>query len=76
MATEHISLLNAERDRLNRAIDALQGPLKRRRPPKNASIAAAAVPAKRGRRSYTAAQRKAQGERMRAYLVTAEEKAQ
>jgi hypothetical protein len=68
MPTEHIiALLITERDRLNRAIDALQGTSMRRgRPPKKASIAAA-VPAKRGRRFYTAAQRKAQGERMRAY---------
>ena len=38
MPIEHIvALLIAERDRLNRAIEALQGPAKRRgRPPKNA----------------------------------------
>jgi hypothetical protein len=37
MPTEHIvALLIAERDKLNRAIDALQGPTKRRgRPPRN-----------------------------------------
>jgi hypothetical protein len=37
MATEHIlTLLIQERDRLNRAIEALQGPAKRRgRPPKS-----------------------------------------
>jgi hypothetical protein len=39
MPTEHIVvLLIQERDRLNRAIEALQGPIKRRgRPPKNAA---------------------------------------
>jgi hypothetical protein len=46
MPTEHIvALLIQERDRLNRAIEALQGPVKRRgRPPKN-STPAVAVPA-------------------------------
>jgi hypothetical protein len=41
MPTEHIvALLIAERDRLNRAIEALQGPAKRRgRPPKNPLLA-------------------------------------
>jgi hypothetical protein len=72
MQTEHIVvLLVAERDRLNRAIEALQEPLKRRgRPPKNASATAASAPAaapkgKRKRRS--AAQRRAQSEKMKAY---------
>jgi len=72
MPTENIvALLLAERDRLNRAIEALQGPTKRRgRPPKNVaaaslSPAAPAAPAQRKRR--TAAQRKAQAEKMRAY---------
>jgi hypothetical protein len=72
MPTDHIvALLIAERDKLNRAIGALQGPAKRRgRPPKNplaAAVAPAAPtnPAKRPRR--TAAQRKAQAERMKAY---------
>jgi hypothetical protein len=78
MVTEQIvALLITERDRLNRAIEALQGPTKRRgRPPKNpltvdADAEAAEAPApvatvrKRSRRS--AAQRKLQGERMRAY---------
>jgi hypothetical protein len=71
MQTEQIvALLVAERDRLNRAIEALQGPIKRRgRPPKSAVAAMAAAPAaakgKRKRRS--AAQRKAQSEKMKAY---------
>jgi hypothetical protein len=71
MPTDHIvALLIAERDKLNRAIEALQGPKRRGRPPKNplaAAVAPAAPtnPAKRPRR--TAAQRKAQAERMKAY---------
>ena len=71
MQTEHIvALLVAERDRLNRAIEALQGPVKRRgRPPKNAIGAVAAAPAARKakRKGRTAAQRKAQSEKMKAY---------
>jgi hypothetical protein len=74
MALEQIvQLLISERDRLTRAIEALQGPTKRRgRPPKNPLAAAAAAspaaaPAKKGRRTFTAAQRKAQAEKMRAY---------
>ena len=73
MAIEQIvSLLVSERDRLNRAIEALQGPAKRRgRPPKNLLTAAgpsvAATPAKKGRRMFTAAQRAQQAERMRQY---------
>jgi hypothetical protein len=70
MPTEQIvALLIAERDRLNRAIEALAGSAQRRgRPPKNAqaTAAAAAAPAKR-RKRRSAAQRKAQAERMRAY---------
>jgi len=72
MATEQIlALLIAERDRLSRAIEALQGPAKRRgRPPKamqqaSASTAAPSV-AVRKRKPRTAAQRKAQAERMKA----------
>jgi hypothetical protein len=49
MPTEQIiALLIAERDKLNRAIEALQGPVKRRgRPPKNAAAAAAPPPPRR-----------------------------
>jgi len=73
--TEHIlALLIEERDKLNRAIEALQGPTKRiGRPPKNPLAVAIATspepaqPAKKGRRGFTAAQRKQQAERMRAY---------
>jgi hypothetical protein len=62
-----IGILIAERDRLTRAIEALQGPTKRRgRPPKNPLVAAVATPGNR-RRSRTAAQRKAQSEKMKKY---------
>lgn len=74
MATEHIvALLIQERDRLNRALEALQGPAKRRgRPPKSAVaavVAAApvnAAPAKVKKRGWTAAQKKAASARMKA----------
>jgi hypothetical protein len=67
MPTEQIvALLLAERDKLNRAIEALAGPAKRRGRPKNPLAAAAAPPAKR-RKRRSAAQRKAQAARMRAY---------
>src|SRR6266852_3812975 len=70
MPTEQIlTLLIAERDKFNRAIEALQGPTKRRgRPPKsplNAATPAAHQPMKRKRRIFTAAQRQAAAERMR-----------
>jgi len=66
MPTEQIlSLLIAERDKLNRAIEALHGPTKRLgRPPKNSLATTAAAPKKQGRR-FSAAQRKAASERMR-----------
>jgi len=78
MPTEHIlALLTAERDKLNRAIEALGGTIPKRwgRPPKNAfaSIPIAAsnlappMAKKLGRRTFTAAQRKAQAAKMRAY---------
>ena len=70
MVTENIlTLLMAERDRLNRAIAALQGIGSRgRRPRKSKSAAAAKAPAaRRRRRVRTAAQRKAQSERMKAF---------
>jgi hypothetical protein len=70
MPIEHIiALLIAERDKLNRAIDALRGSATRRgRPPKNpmaAKHAIAVAPKKKRKRS--ASQRKAQAERMKAY---------
>ena len=72
MPTDQIvALLVAERDRLTRAIEALQGPSKRRgRPPKNPlAVAEVSGPAATAgkRKGRTAAQRKAQAERMRAY---------
>jgi len=72
MPTDHIvALLIAERDRLNRAIEVLQGTKRRGRPPKNAlaaGIASAAEPAPaRKKRTFTAEQRKAQAKRMKAY---------
>ena len=73
MPTEQIlALLIAERDKLNRAIEALQGPTKRRgRPPKNSLNSPASPepgpPAKSKRRKFTAAQRKQQAARMKAY---------
>jgi hypothetical protein len=67
MATEHIlELLIQERDKLNTAIEALQGPAKRRgRPPKNVSDPVEEAPRKK--RTFSAAQRKKQAERMKAY---------
>ncbi len=71
MTTEHIvALLIAERDQLSRAIEALQGPVKRRgRPPKNPFLAApaAVTPSTRVRKPRSAAQRKAHSARMKAY---------
>jgi hypothetical protein len=72
MPTEQIlALLISERDKLSRAIEALQGSVKRRgRPPKDAAAvttAIAAPPPLKARKKRTAAQKKAQGERMKAY---------
>ena len=84
--TQIVALLVAERDRLNAAIQALQGPTQRRgRPAKNAAVAdstmpdwvkpaSAKQPIRRKKRTFTAAQRKQQGERMKAYW-TAKRKA-
>jgi hypothetical protein len=70
MNTEHIlALLIAERDKLNRAIEALGAPVRRGRPPKNPFSAVVAAPAKAAskRRGLSPAKRKAQSERMKAY---------
>jgi hypothetical protein len=89
MSTEQIvALLISERDRLNRAIEALQGPTKRLgRPPKVASVyddptmpdwvkpKSALVKPARGKRKFTAAQRKHQAERMKAYWSAKKKKA-
>jgi len=68
-----VALLIAERDKLNRAIEALgRSTVKRRgRPPKNPSgsvtEAKPAAPAKKGRKTFSAAWRRAQAARMRAF---------
>jgi hypothetical protein len=69
MPTEHILvLLVQERDKLNRAIEALQGPLKRRgRPPKSVTAPLEVAVAPKKKRTFSAAQRKKQAERMKAY---------
>jgi hypothetical protein len=72
MTDQIVALLIAERDKLNRAIEALQGTAKRRgRPPKNplAAVAEPVAPSRpeKKRKARTAAQRKAQAERMKAY---------
>jgi hypothetical protein len=61
-----LGALIAERDRLNRAIEALQGPARRRgRPPKNPLLLVATPQIKR--RPRTDAQKKAQSEKMKKY---------
>jgi hypothetical protein len=74
--TDHIlALLLAERQKLDLAIRALQGPIKRRgRPAKNAVNGAMptaafepAQPTIKKRRKFTAAQRKLQSKRLKAY---------
>jgi hypothetical protein len=58
MPTEHIAaLLVIERDKLNRAIDALQGSKRRGRPPKNTATAAADPTSTPKRRMSAAARR-------------------
>jgi hypothetical protein len=81
MPTDHIvALLIVERDKLNRAIEALSGSHKRRgRPPKSvhavaSGAAVAPSPAKGKRRTFTVAQRKQQAERMRAYWAAKKKK--
>lgn len=77
MHTEHIiALLIAERDRLNRAIEALQGATKRRgRPPRNAGTLTVEEGSAPRRKRRSAAQRKAQAERMKAYWAAKRKKA-
>jgi hypothetical protein len=82
MPTEHIiALLIAERDKLNRAIEAIQGPIKRRgRPPKDPLIAAPAsaptpsTAAANRKSGMSAAARKAQSQRMKAYWAAKRKK--
>jgi hypothetical protein len=77
MPTDHIiALLIAERDKLNRAIEALQGPAKRRgRPPKAVATFAAPDASTPKRKRRNPAQRKAQAERMKAYWAAKRKKA-
>jgi hypothetical protein len=83
MPTEQIIvLLIQEREKLNRAIEALQGPTKHRgRPPMrvgvssdgaSAPITASPEPVRR-KRTLTAAQRQQQGERMKAFWAARRE---
>lgn len=70
MPTEHIvELLIQERAKLERAIEALQGTKRRGRPPKN-PLQALPVTIPNGHkktRTFSAAQRKKQAARMKAY---------
>jgi hypothetical protein len=67
MPTEHIiALLIAEREKLDRAIEALQGSKRRGRPPKNPLGVIPDAPGKK-RRGMSAANRKAAAARMKAY---------
>ncbi len=81
MLTDHIiALLVAERDKLNRAIEALGGTVGKRRgrPPKNPLLAALApttTPAKK-RKGRSAAARKAQSQRMKAFWAAKRKKAE
>jgi hypothetical protein len=79
MPTENIiALLVVERDKLNRAIEVLQGPIMRRgRPPKNPLIAAlvpTSTPATKRKSGRSAAARKAQSQRMKAYWAAKRKK--
>jgi hypothetical protein len=73
MPIDHIvALLIAERDKLTRAIELLQGTRRRGRPPKNplaviASITALAPTPNGGKGGMTASARQAQSKRMKAY---------
>jgi len=63
-----LPLLIAERDRLNRALEALQGTVKRRgRPPKNPLAALVPTASAPPRKGISAAARKALSERMKKY---------
>jgi hypothetical protein len=66
MPTEHIvALLIEERDKLNRAIEALQGAKRRGRPPK--SERGGSVSSGAPKKVWSAARKKAQAARMKAY---------
>lgn len=77
MATEHIlSLLIAERDKLNKAIEVLGGATKPVSSLSNSSVAPMPAPAKavRKRKPLTAAQKKAHSERMKAFWAARRKK--
>jgi hypothetical protein len=79
MATEHIiGLLIAERDKLNKAIDALGGATKHVSSPSKSSVAPATAPAPakavRKRKALSAAQKKAHSERMKAFWAARRKK--
>ena len=77
MPTDHtVALLIAERDKLNRAIETLQGSAKRKgRPPKAVATPAVPVVSAPKRKRQSAARRKAQAERMKAYWAAKRKKA-
>jgi hypothetical protein len=64
---EILQLLITERDRLNKAIEALQGSAPRRGRPSTSSAPPAAEGHARRGRTFTPAQKKKQAERMKAY---------
>lgn len=75
MATEQIlSLLIAERDKLTKAIEALGGATKSKPAGRPSKSSAAPAPAKRKRKPLTAAQKKAQSERMKAFWAARRKK--
>lgn len=68
MTNNLLELLIAERDKLNRAIAALQTePARRGRPPRAQGGAGSSAPKKRRRGGMSAEARRAQSERMKAY---------
>jgi len=75
MATDHIlTLLIAERDKLNKAIDALGGATKPVGPASVAAPRVAAAPTKKKRKPLTAVQKKAHSDRMKAFWATRRKK--
>jgi hypothetical protein len=76
MATDHIlSLLIAERDKLNKAIAALGGVTASTSQPSKSSEAAAAPVKRRKRKALSPAQKKAHSERMKAFWAARRKKA-
>jgi hypothetical protein len=76
MATDHIlSLLIAERDKLNKAIAALGGATTSSQPSKSSEASAPAAPKKRRKRkALSAVQKKAHSERMKAFWAARRKK--